>query len=644
MRFIIGIFLLPFLILTTLFCSGQVCNGYLGGPAARINFGSGVNQGPALPAGVTTYQFTPENCPEDGAYTLTRNCNGCKKDWHVLSSDHTGGTNGHMMLVNASFTPGTFYTQTVKGQLCGNTTYEFGAWMMNILKPEGCLGNGIKPNITFTISTPSGATMATFNTGDIAATATPKWNQYAFLFKTPPGVTDVVIKMTNNAPGGCGNDLVIDDISFRACAPLIHTRVGNRVTNTVYLCDGEGGAFTLYAPIGADYTNPVYQWQYKTSHNELGWTDVPGQTDTLINIDASPTIGIYQYRLAIAESPPGGTQSCWIYSNPVTIDVSAYPDAIASSNSPACARNTLQLNASGGATYRWTGPNGFSSNQQNPVIRNVSFAAAGEYKVIVTSAKGCSSETSTTVTVNPSPTVQVGSSVTICEGSSTVLQASGSSTYQWSPVAGLSDATIANPVASPTDTTTYTVTITNEYGCTDSKSVTVNVLKKPVADAGADQRMMVGESAGLKGIISGTNVRYSWSPSTYLDDPTLLNPIATPPEDITYTLTVISNDGCGIATDAVFIRVFTPVSVPNTFSPNGDAINDSWNIQSLDKYPQARTMVYNRNGQLIYQQIQSGIPWDGRFNGEQVAAGSYYYIIELEKDLPKLTGWVLLIR
>lgn len=645
MRFFIGIILLPYFILSALVGSAQVCNGYLGEPAVSINFGRGTGLGPALPTGVTTYQHIPENCPEDGYYTITRNCNGCEKDWHVLSGDHTAGdANGYMMLVNASYSPGTFYTQTVIGSLCGNTTYEFAAWMLNMLKPGGCLGNGIKPNITFTIETTSGVRLGTFNTGDIPATATPDWKQYGFIFKTPDGVSDVVIKMTNNAPGGCGNDLVIDDITFRPCAPLIHTKVGNRVTNTVYLCDGEGGNFTLYAPLGADYNNPVYQWQYKSSHDELGWSDVPGQTDTLINIVASPTIGIYQYRLAIADAPSGGTQSCWIYSNPVTIDVSAYPDVTISSNSPVCTRRQLQLSAAGGATYFWTGPNGFTSRQQHPIIRNVTLAAAGEYKVTVTSAKGCSSYDSVSVTVNPSPTVQAGPDVTICEGASTVLHASGSSRYQWSPAVGLSDSTIADPVASPTDTTTYTVTITNEFGCIDTKSVTVNVLKKPIADAGADQRIMVGDSIRLNGKIGGTNVRYFWTPSTYLNDPDILNPLAIPPGDMTYTLTAISNDGCGIATDDVFIRVFTPVTIPNTFSPNGDAVNDNWNIQSIDKYPNAKITVYNRNGQLVFQSLESANSWDGRYNGDLLPAGSYYYIVELEKDLPKRTGWLLLVR
>jgi gliding motility-associated-like protein len=625
--------------------SAQVCNGYLG-QVHRITFGSGNSYtGPALASGITTYNYVNNGCPEDGEYSLIKASDGCKRDWHVLNSDHTGNNNGYMLLFNSSFSPGTFYTHTIRNQLCSNITYEFSVWMMNMLKPDGCSGNGTKPNVTFSIETPAGLRLGTYTTGAIEPTAKPEWKEYTILFKLPQGVTDVVVKMINNAPGGCGNDLLIDDITFKACGPLVRTKVGNSTRSTVYLCEGERGNFNIYMQdVIVDYQNPGLQWQFKNSNNDLDWVDMPGQNTADIDIEINGELGIYQYRLAVWDSNNSGSANCRVYSNPVTIDVSAYPVPVVSSNNPACAGQPLRLRAAGGATYRWTGPNGFTSTQQNPVINNITMAAAGEYKVTVTSAKGCSTDASLFVTVNPSPTASVGPGATICEGSSVQLTSSGGGTYSWSPSTGLSDTTIANPIASPTDTTVYRVTVTNEFGCTDTKSVRINVLKAPIADAGSDLSIKNGESVQLEGRAFGTNVSYSWSPSTYLDNPNALNPSARPTADITYTLTVISEDGCGISTDEVFVRVYNEISVPNSFSPNGDGINDLWKIQSIDTYPKAKIFIYNRHGQLLFQSIEGANTWDGRHNGKPVPIGTYYYIIQLEADLPKRSGWITVVH
>ncbi len=73
--------------------------------------------------------------------------------WHDVAEDHTpSDINGYMMVVNASFNPGDFFVKTVDG-LCPNTTYEFAAWIFNVLEPFACRGQGIKPNITFNIET-----------------------------------------------------------------------------------------------------------------------------------------------------------------------------------------------------------------------------------------------------------------------------------------------------------------------------------------------------------------------------------------------------------------------------------------------------------------------------------------------------------
>ena len=169
-------------------------------------------------------------------------------------------------------------------------------------------------------------------------------------------------------------------------------------------------------------------------------------------------------------------------------------------------------------------------------------------------------------------------------------------------------------------------------------------MKNPTADAGTEQTLFEGQPAQLKGTISGDNITdFYWTPSDHLDNPHSLMPVATPVQDITYTLNVITGN-CGLATSSVFIRVYEKITVPNTFTPNGDGINDYWNIKKLITYPNCTVMVYTRDGREVYKSAGYARPWDGTNNGAQVPPGTYYYIIDLKDGQPKISGWLLVAR
>ena len=152
--------------------------------------------------------------------------------------------------------------------------------------------------------------------------------------------------------------------------------------------------------------------------------------------------------------------------------------------------------------------------------------------------------------------------------------------------------TIANPVATPVDSTTYTLVVANEKGCTDTAFTNVYVWKKPGANAGPNKKIMEGDTVVLEGTASGTNITYKWTPNINLTTSQLLRPIAAPTENTTYTLRVQSLQGCGMATDDVLIRVLKKVDIPNAFSPNGDGINDKWILKNIDTYPEARYFCF----------------------------------------------------
>lgn len=352
--------------------------------------------------------------------------------------------------------------------------------------------------------------------------------------------------------------------------------------------------------------------------------------------------GSYQYRLITAEAENIGLATCRVATTPFTINVTAFPIAVAENFSPICIGQTIQLNASGETSYSWVGPN-FSSTEKSPSITNATKDMAGEYTVTV-ATNGCSTTATTTVSILEPPVVATNfKQTTICEGTSVALSASGGTIYQWTPAVGLSDPNSSNPTASPTETTIYTVKVSNG-ACAETAEITVNVNKNAIVDAGLDQKIILGQAITLNGKVIGNDFTYYWSPNDFLDDPSQLNPIAKPTEDITYTLHAISNLGCNTITDKVFIKVYPKIVISNTFSPNGDGINDIWEIPAAYAFPNPIVKIINRNGQLVYQSTGPFKPWDGKLDGKELPSAVYYYTIYFNSDFQTFSGWINLIR
>jgi len=629
----------------------QTCTGSLGDPVINQTFGSGANPGGALSSDITNMKYVSSNCPNDGEYTIAHSLVGADNchpyTWFNVPYDHTGNPNGYMMIVNASYDPSIFFTQKASG-LCPNTTYEFSAYILNLIIPSVITAGNVEPNITFSIQTTSGAILATYNTGTIPPTPYsqgPTWVQYGTFFTTPANATDVVVVMTNNAPGGNGNDFILDDITFRACGPIIREGFGSTAGPvSKSLCEGNNASYTLKAQVIGNNA-PAFQWQQ--SSTTTPWTDIAGATADSLQISfVNATINTYQYRLGVSNGSGITDVGCRVYSSPLTVTVNPLPIVAAIPNQTVCEGYDLKLLASGGASYTWTGPNMQPSTQNPLIIRNVTPANAGTYSVQAASGSGCTAPlVRTQVTVIPKVVPGINTAAaSICAGESVQLVATGGIYYKWTPHAGLNRDDIPNPIATPAQTTRYVVDISNG-GCDDStKYATVTVNQNPVADAGSKIVLFEGESAKLNGTVKGDNITsYYWTPSRYLSDPTSLRPVATPDRDITYTLNAISAS-CGISTSSVFVRVYQKISVPNTFSPNNDGINDLWNIKALITYPESTTQVFEQGGHKVFESTGYSHPWDGTINGRPAPEGTYYYVIDLKNGTPKVSGWVLVVR
>jgi gliding motility-associated-like protein len=337
-----------------------------------------------------------------------------------------------------------------------------------------------------------------------------------------PTATTTYTLVTTDANGCSNSDVVVVNVSTPSVT----------VSTPPSICPG--GNVSLFA----NSNGIAYTWTPSTG---LSCTNCPGPT-------ASPTVTT-TYTVIIAD-PNGCTASAsvTVTVNNITVTCNA-PAAI-------CSGNSTQLNATSSATnYSWSPATGLSSTTiANPIA---SPTTTTTYTVVATDPNGCSATTTVTVTVNPVPAASAGLDASYCAGGTTQLNATGGGTYSWSPATGLSNTTIANPMASPTVTTTYVVTVSNGQ-CAASDSMTVTVYALPNINAGQNTAICFGASTQLS---ATGGLAYSWTPASGLSSTTVSNPTSFPTATTTYTVVGVDQNGCS-NTSSVTVTI-NPLPVAN---------------------------------------------------------------------------------
>lgn len=187
--------------------------------------------------------------------------------------------------------------------------------------------------------------------------------------------------------------------------------------------------------------------------------------------------------------------------------------------------------------------------------------------------------------------------------------------------------------------------IVSNGSCSDTARYDVSVVPKPTVGLAPSVVIFRDEIAQI--LLSGKdpNYTYSWTPGTFLNDSTIAEPLSNPDRTITYRLLVTDTNNCTFL-DSIEV-VYTPdFEIPSGISPNGDGVNDTWEIDFLEEFPKAKVMVYNRWGELIYEQRNGYIkPWDGSYEGKALPIGTYYYIIDLNTDrFEPFTGPITIVK
>ena len=271
----------------------------------------------------------------------------------------------------------------------------------------------------------------------------------------------------------------------------------------------------------------------------------------------------------------------------VTVTVNSLPEVTAGrTDGSICIGESTTISAtggggSGGYTYFWNNGVGLGNTHI------VDPSSTTTYTVIATDANGCTNSDEILVEVVQIPNVSAGADQVICQGqSSAQLSASGGATYSWSPANSLTDSGISNPIASPSITTVYTVTITSANGCSATDQVTVSVNSTPNASSSADVAICLQSSSQLD---ANGGDQYEWSPSTGLSSTTIKNPIASPAMTTTYTVTITDSNNCTSTSQTV-------VSINSL--PDADAGSDAV-ICNGESYS------LNASGGISYQWVPS---------------------------------------
>lgn len=377
------------------------------------------------------------------------------------------------------------------------------------------------------------------------------------------------------------------------------------------------------------------------------WTNASMTQVSISTVSADLTnqpAGIYT--LVVSSS----SNTCSSTAGPFSIGNSgALPAPTVNNNPPpVCEGTTLNLSSSGtGTSYNWTGPNSFSSTQQNPTVSlNATTAMSGDYYVTQTLA-GCTSLPGIVhIDVDPLPSAIItpSGSTTFCAGNSVTLNGSGVGTsFYWMP------GNITSTSITPTVSGTYTYYATSTCGV-DSAFVSVTVESVTALFTNNVFTGIYPLTVNFINNSSANATSYSWN---FGDGNTSLSTSASntfqTPGTYTTTLTVANLNGCSdsYSVTIVVLEQASFLEMPNVFTPNGDSKNDTFTAISsgLGEFD---CSIFDRWGIKINEIKTSKDGWDGRtMAGIAVNDGTYFYIVKakgLDEKEYNLQGFVQLIR
>lgn len=364
----------------------------------------------------------------------------------------------------------------------------------------------------------------------------------------------------------------------------------------------------------------------------VSWTPPLGLSNPNISNPMASPPDTTTYTLTITDGA-GCTAS-----DSMVVSVQFTPPMPVTTDTVTCTGQPVQIQVSGGGDYAWTS----SPDLSNLSIPDPIATPVQTTTYYVTISNLCGSVLDSLEVLVPIVVADAWPNDTICPGDSIPIFASGGVSYSWTPAATVLDPFSDNTFAFPTVATTYTVTATDIYGCSDDAQLQIDMYPQPTVDAGEDVSLDFGGSTGLQATGVGDLM---WSPNFAISCLTCPDPTVNPVSSTTYTVTLTDENGC-TARDAVNVYMEGTLYVPNTFTPNGDGINDVFFAQATE-VDEFLIYVFNRWGELIWEGNSPNAFWNGTYKGTESPIDTYVWKVEMTElngDRRNAIGHVNLVR
>lgn len=422
---------------------------------------------------------------------------------------------------------------------------------------------------------------------------------------TPPGDQTYVVTVGSNDASMCTAKDSVFVHSLQGFTLLNHdTTICSGAAVTVHITGSDEYAYSWAPPAGV--SNPAVKEPVLTPATTTTYTVKASHAGCR---DTSQT-------LKITVEP-----------NPTNIKLVAEP------GKAMCQGDTIVLHAvvspvGFNFTYAWS-PAGDLQYTGGP--DNVFFGdTSTTIKVTATTPIGCVASDSVRLTVYPTDFGSLLVTDTgVCPLDTVQLAADGGVSYTWSPAYGLSDTTIAKPLAHPLTTTDYTVVIKDIHGCVDRKQVRVAVYPAAVLQLPDSVNIYPGESYAFEP--GGNCLYFQWFPSSGLSNAAIANPLARPEVRTRYFVNAHTQNGCEVSDSVDVLVKETVIDIPNAFTPTGEG-NTTFKpakrgIATLNYFK-----IFNRWGQLVFETTDIEKGWDGTFKGAVQPLGVYVYLISAVTD------------
>ena len=414
---------------------------------------------------------------------------------------------------------------------------------------------------------------------------------------------------------------------------------GNPTTNTgtPYVIEGcTAGNIKVARQRKFPFPQPVTLAYVGTATNGIDVQIMPTSVvipadDSVVTIPINPildniTEGDETFKIYVTFGSCGSASA--FYADSITILIRDQLQGTAAVTPSNCSNNTGTVTISvpqdnGNSPYQYSLNGG---NFQNTNVFNG--LATGTNLITVKDSNGCVHNIVANVGLTNNLALSVlPTDTALCVGASfTPRVTSAATSYSWTPTGGINLPATAQPVITVTGNTQYVLTA-YQGPCMATGTINVTTFAGPQVSAGPDLTVINGNQIMLQATAgAGT---YLWTPSTGLSASNVLNPMAGPSQTTTYTLTATTPQGC-TSTDQVEVKVLNCFDPQNAFTPNGDGMNDTWQVNLGDCFTRARVEVFNRYGAKVFESMEYSNNWNGTYKGKPLPDGTYYYVITLD--------------